>query len=166
MADIVLNAINKVHRRPIRGVRINEIDDTDSIFIHNAEGESSLTIDPITVTTGMGTTFDEAYRVTATIYMPQNNFEQFASDLEYLSKARKGCNVEVMLGDMSGFSSNYNAGATNNNYEGGALLSLLDTTTERWSISLRYESPEQRQRLIVTCSTICTIGNILFNGTL
>lgn len=166
MADKVLNNISKIDRRPIKGVRINEIDNADSVFIHNAESESSLTIDPITVTTGMGTTFDEAYRVTATIYLPQNNYENFASDLEGLSQTRKGCNVEVMLGDMSGFGSNYNAGATYNNQEGGALLSLVDTGVERWSISVRYEQPEQRQRMIVTCTTVCTVGNLFFNGTL
>lgn len=166
MADTVLNNISKIHRRPIKGLRINEVDNDDSVFVHNVESESSLSIEPITVTNGLGGTFDEAYRITVTVYIPQNNYEAFATSLEYLSRTRIGCNVEVMLGDMSGFGSNYNVGISYNNQEGGALLSLADTEEERWSISIAYESPEQRQRMKLTCQTICSIGNMYFNGTL
>lgn len=76
-----------------------------------------------------------------------------------------------MLGDMSGFDSDYNAGLAAQNYEGGALLELVSpeaglSDLERWGISIRFESPEFRQRLIVTCTVVTFTSNIFFNGTL
>lgn len=157
---------NKINLMPVTGFTIWAMPGSDTFQgktgFFNVEGESSWNLDPITRTTDRGREITLGYNLTATLYLPYNDFKDTTVDnvttysaykaIEYavqdMSKGLSPTQILIHLGNMP--SSAYAEGQPTNliNTTKGAVISIDDTA--KCSMTHKLESVEYRPRDIVT----------------
>lgn len=156
MANELVSAIKEsVLQLPLRAITLK--DDTNTVTILHLEAESNITIDPITRTDDEGHPRTVAYELRAEIFVPHNKTE--VAWIAYVHAMRnKTISAVIALGAITNWpllpspiSDTGIVRAINSSPSGqGGYFDLRNNSR----ITLKLESPERRQRYIITVKSI------------